>query len=265
MSPFFYPNKATVCTRAFSEFLSEYHANLDSFFFVITLVSRADAARVGAAKALKGVARNDEEKRKYEENEKDIDAALRQLKKHSTVQSQNLTNGAVSAFQRYFSNIIQSAALKRPVLLSSAQTVRLDDVLKFTRHKDLISFIVDRKVNELAYGGLSEMERYFSENLGVQIFANNDQRELLRLFVETRNINVHNGGIVNEIFWSRVGKVANFKFEKGKRFHIDFDSLVQLSENAMRVAMNIDENVAGKFGLKRQTHKAWKSRGQSTS
>jgi hypothetical protein len=257
ISPFFYPPATTFCSKPFSDFLTEYHANLDSFFFVITLVSRSDENRVRAAKALKDTAKSDEERKKYEENEQSVDLVLKQLQKHSTVHSQGLTNGSVSAFQRYFSGIIQSAALKRPIMLSSSQTIRLDDVLKFTRHKDLVAFIVDKKVNELGYAGLNEMEAYFLDRLGVQIFSEDRERQLLRLFVEARNINVYNGGMVNDLFLSRVGKVEGYKFEKARKFHIDFDSLVALSENAMRVAMHIDEVVSTKFRLKRQAHKIW--------
>lgn len=254
----FYPPTATVCTDAFSAFLGDYHANLVFFFFVIHLVSRADEQRVRAAKALISVARSDDERTRYEKSAADDSVVLRELQKHNVVLSQTLTNGAVNSFQRYFSGIIQSAAQRRPELLSSSQTIRVDDVLRFSRHRDLVAFIIDRKVNDLSYGGLSEMERYFDDRLGVQMFEDNCQRALLRLFVEARNINVHNGGVVNELFVSRVGKVDGFTYTKGKRFHIDLDGLVTLCENAMRVAMNIDSVVAHKFHLKRKRHSAWR-------
>jgi len=254
----FYPHHDTVCTDAFSRFLGEYHANLDLFFFVIRLVAKADDARVTASKALL-VAESDPVKRaQYQKNIAQPDAMLDQLKKHSTVQSRNLTNGIVNAFQRYFSAIINSAASKRPEIISSSQTIKIEDVLRFKRHKDLIAFIIDRKINELSYGGLVDMEKYFDDRLGVRMFPNNRQRELLRLFVEVRNINVHNGGIVNDLFANRVGTVEGFAYTKGKTFHVDMDALVTLSENAMQVAMHIDATVGTKFGLLRKTHRSWK-------
>ncbi|SER46455.1 hypothetical protein SAMN05518866_111132 [Sphingobium sp. YR768] len=102
------------------------------------------------------------------------------------------------------------------------------------------------------------MEKYFNDRLGVRMFPDNRQRELLRLFVEVRNINVHNGGIVNDIFASRVGIVEGFDYAKGKTFHVDMDALVTLSENAMRVAMHIDATVGAKFSLLRKAHRSWK-------
>lgn len=262
----FYPPSGTVCTEAFSRFLTEYHANLDYFFFVVRLVARADEQRVIAAKALLKVGTNtEEEKERLEKSASDEEIVLRQLQKHARVLAQNLTNGAVSAFQRYFSGIINSAARKKPALLSSAQTIRVDDVLRFTKHRELVAFVIDRKVNDLSYGGLEDMERYFDERLGVRMFEDDRQRDLLKLFVEVRNINVHNGGIVNDVFASRVGAVDGYPYSRGKRFHVDMDRLVTLSSNAMQVAMNIDSVVRAKFGLKRQKHSVWKKAANSES
>lgn len=101
------------------------------------------------------------------------------------------------------------------------------------------------------------MEKYFDERIGMQMFESDDQRDLMRIFVEARNINVHNGGIINEVFLARVGTVKDYKFMTGKRFHIDMENLMVLSENAMRLAINIDEVVSKKFGLKRQSHQVW--------
>jgi hypothetical protein len=254
----FYPHRNTVCTDAFSRFLGEYHANLDFFFFVIQLVGRADENRLTASKALISAESDPIKRVHYEKSLANPDATLNQLKKHSTVQSRNLTNGIVNAFQRYFSAIINAAALKRSEMLSSSQTVRIDDILRFTRHKDLVAFIIDRKINELSYGGLIDMEKYFSDRLGIRMFDEDRQRDLLRLFVEVRNINVHNGGIVNDLFASRVGQVEGFPYAKGKSFHVDMDALVTLSENAMRVALHIDAVVGSKFGLQRKAHNLWR-------
>ncbi|QPK09798.1 hypothetical protein HER27_004290 [Rhizobium phaseoli] len=253
----FYPPRNMVCTEAFSLFLDEYHRNLDYFFFVVRLVSFVDQGRVRAAKALVTAEADADERARLEKTANDPDAALRELTKHSTVQSRNLTNGIVNAFQRYFSSVIHSAALKKPIIMASSQTIRVDDIFRFTRHQDLVAFIIDRRINDLSYGGLSEMEKYFDDRLGVQMFDADRQRQLLRLFVEVRNINVHNGGLVNELFANRVGVVEGFPYKKGRSFHVDMDALVSLSENAMQVARRIDEMVSKKFGLKRRSHLVW--------
>lgn len=253
----FFQEGSMRCTEPFSRFLDEFRSHSDFFFFVVNLVARADENRLTAAKALVVGARSDAERRKYEETINTPDLVLKQLKKHSRLLSQTLTNGIVNSFQRYFSSIIQSVAIKRPAVISSSQSIKVDDILRFSRHKDLVSFIIDKKINDLSYGGLGELEKYFSDRLGVPMFKDENERKLLRIFVESRNINVHNAGIVNDLFVSRVGEVKGFPYKTGKTLHLDLDDIATLSGNAMRVARQIDEEVGGKFGLRRKAYKDW--------
>ena len=142
--------------------------------------------------------------------------------------------------------------------MMSSQQIKIEEVFRFKRHKDLVAYIIDKKVNELAYGGLMEMEKYFNDRLGIQMFENDAERNLLRLFIEVRNINVHNGGMINDLFANRVGTVEGFSYTVGKSFHVDMDALFALTNNAMRVALKIDASVSKKFGLKRQSHVKWR-------
>lgn len=256
-SEHFYPSKDTKCSEPFSIFLSDYHAHLDAFYFLIKIVSYADEVRTQAAKALAATSRSTEERIKYEKEAQEKDMVLSELQKHATVHSQNLTNGLVSAFQRYFCGVIESIALRRPEILASSKTLRIDEILRFSRHRDLVAHLVQKRVNDLAYGGLKELETYFSDRLGIDMFDHDEKRNLLQIFIEARNINVHNGGFVNEQFLRRVGKQSEFEFKKGDKLHLDFNDLVRLSENAMGVALHIDESAVGKFRLRRKSHASW--------
>ena len=232
--------------------------------FIVRVVSKADETRIVASKALLEFSKDETDRERYKKSLEDENLVLSQFKKHSKVQSQNLTNGSVNAFQRYFSGLVQSVALKRPETISSSSHIKIEDVMRFSSHKKLIEFLVDRKVNELAYGGLQDMERFFVERLGISMFESETERSLLKLFIEARNINVHNGGIVNSIFANRVGAVTGFSYTIGTRFHVDFDDLIRLSENAMRVAMRIDRKVAAKFRMQTKAHSTWSNPKKTT-
>lgn len=117
----FYPRDDLVCTHAFSTFIREYRSHLDYFFFVVRLVSRADKTRVVAANALVEGEKDPNKRAQLLKSASSPDATLNELKTYSTVTSQNLTNGIVNAFQRYFSSVIQSAAQKQPLVMTSSQ------------------------------------------------------------------------------------------------------------------------------------------------
>lgn len=260
--PAFYPPPTFVCTEAYADFLKEYRANIDYFMFIAYMAANADKAMAAVSQALAIVSNDPEAKARYERHLKEPDRTFRTLRRYSVLTSQNLTNGVVNAFQRYFSTLIQKAALKRPQIMASAkEQVRVDDVLRFSRHRDLVRYVVDRKINALSYGGLEELERYYDERLGVQMFQNERQKSLLRLFIEARNINVHNGGRVNEIFAQRVGNVDGFPYTQGELFQIDFDDLITLATNAMTVAQAMDATISSKFDMRRKTVASWGKEG----
>lgn len=48
----FKPNSDTICTEAFSKFLTDFRSHSDLFFFIVHVVGRADETRRVAAKAL---------------------------------------------------------------------------------------------------------------------------------------------------------------------------------------------------------------------
>jgi len=257
---FFYPKRTVICTRTFSNFLADYYDNVDHLFFITSLAARADDTLVTAAKTLANISSSThEDKERWERVRADPQVTARELRRFARVLSRNLTNAIVSGFQRYFSEIIQATALKRPEILRSGQTVRVDEILRFTRHSDIVSYLIDKKINELSYGGIRDMESYFRDRLGTEMFSTDRQRALLTAFIEIRNINVHNGSIVNDLFLSKVGAIEDFNFVRGKRFHVDMDELTLLSDNAIRVALAIDRSVASKFKLQRKAHKAWDS------
>ena len=257
---FFYPPRDIVCTRAFSNFLLEYHSNFDSFFYIASLAIKSDDVRVRAANLfVRHLSANasDEERERHRKAASDLDAAWRQLRKFAPLLSRNLTNTAVSGVQRYFSEIIQTVALKKPEILKSAQTLRVDEILNFNNHKDLVAYLIDRKINELSYGGLDGVEEYFSDRLGIKMFTSDQQRTLLKVFFELRNINVHSGGIVNDLFLRRVGQVDGFQFVRGECFHVDMDELEKLAGNAIQIALEVDRSTASKFKLRRKAHDIW--------
>jgi hypothetical protein len=253
---FFYPKSSITVSHAFSRFLADYHENIDNFLFLITLTARADQIRVVASKALISSA-EPEDVEELRKSADDPDLTLRQLKKYSSVQSRNLTNATINGLQHYFSEIIQAAVSKKPEILRSNETLRVDEILRFKRYAELVSFLIDKKVNELAYGGIKGMETYFRDRLGIEMFSTDRARLLLTIFIEIRNINVHNRGLVNDLFLSKVGKVEGFNFLKGKYFHVDMDMLQLLSDSAIETALALDHSVTTKFGLQRKSHQRW--------
>jgi hypothetical protein len=140
----------------------------------------------------------------------------------------------------------------QPRLLSSEDTVPVRSIIGLSNMKDVIQILVERRVNKLAYGSLSDIVDYIDKHLGIRLFADADREAWVKLALEVRNINVHSGGVVNAIFLDRVKDRRSETFVMGKRHHTDWALYTAFTANMVRTACEFDDAIAKKFRLVRK-------------
>jgi hypothetical protein len=151
---------------------------------------------------------------------------------------------------------------KRTEVLRSTERLTNEEALQFTRINELVAYMSDKKVNELAYGGLKGVEDYVKERLGLALFDDDVERLRLTVLAELRNIHTYNRGVVNELFLKRIGHqtVDGLQFRLGQRPHVDFEHFAILSRNAIIVAKRLDVNLCKKFRIKRAKYGEWSAK-----
>jgi len=259
--PLALPNPEELCTRPLFAFLRRHSEIYEFFFFSVTLASGADRTRRIAAEAL-AKAGSEVDRQRYEDVKQDTQPAMDKLKKFARLQSENMCIRTVDNFLCYVSEMVQVCLQRRPELLRSSETIKIEDILRYTRFPDLLSFLVDRKVNSLAYGGIRELEAFLADRTGVRLVENDDQRGSLVVAVELRNIYSHNRGLVSDVTLKRLAAIEHgLSLRKGQAKHTDFDELSSMGNNLMAIARNLDLQLSSKFGLRRRrfrTHKGSK-------
>src|SRR5262249_31529015 len=160
---------------------------LSLFYFTVHLASRADEVREKATKTLMDVAHTEDEKNKYKAELDRKGIVFNKLKEFRSLNSRNLTTTSVDAVMWYLSNIIQNAMARRPEMLRSSETITIDEVMDIKTRKSLLTYLIDRKVNSLSYGGIRQLEKYIRDRLGADLFHTDDERDLLNIFIELRN------------------------------------------------------------------------------
>ena len=111
----------------------------------------------------------------------------------------------------------------------------------------------------MSYGGVSRMEEYVRERLGIEPFDTEASKNALVLFIEIRNLHTHNRGVVNDLFLSRVRDHMGFTFKRGEAIHVHFDMFEQLVENSVAVALRMDQDVGAKFKIARKKFATWQA------
>jgi len=254
------PSDTKTCTDAFYRFIVEYDDIIGLFLFTTTNAAKIDEMQAIAAHALADKTERQKKPREaFNKNE-----AFGKVRKYSRLLSRDLVISMTNNFQCYLSAILQEVMTKRHEVLRSSERITTEDALQFNRLRDLRSFIADKKINELSYGGLKQIQDFAAERFGIDMFGHHEERALLTIFVELRNIHTHNRGIVNQLFLNRIGAGhKRFSFELGDEYHVDFDDFIILSRNAIAVAQRLDDLLATKFKLKRSNYKKRADRDRS--
>lgn len=254
---FYFPSYSQLVSKNLYLFLKDYFKVVDLFFFTVKLASHVDKATLAASKALIPIAKDDAEKKRLQNTIENPDRAFNKLLDFSSLNSKNLTVNTVDAFLWFVSSTVQSAMRKRPEMVKSSEQIKVEDIFDFRNKKELVNYLIDRKINSLSYGGLSKIEKYLSETMGVDMFKNQAERELVQIFLEVRNIQVHNRGYVNRVFLSRIVRHDDYGFEEGKRLHLDFDDICKFAKACIEVALALDAEVCLKFSIERKKYSTW--------
>lgn len=207
-------NSLTATLRGYKEsvaLLNSYLRHVDTAVTKLHVQHQRLAARFEAAKA--GEAdpnppKANEEIWPMELTEHQVDLVIKVMK-WSVGQSAaypNITHRMsfvylVALFDAFLSDAFSAVAKARPgILKSSKKQISYERVLEFGSIGALIEFIVTRELNELSYKSIGDQAEYYKDRFGVSL---GDSGIAIAALVElraTRNLLVHNNGIVNQIF-----------------------------------------------------------------
>ncbi len=155
-------------------------------------------------------------------------------------------------FLAYISELLALVFQHRPQMLKASdgkeppETVPLDLILKHEQMSDLIQDLVERRVDQLSHRNTRELLRYVSKRLGFALFPEEKKAERLVRIVEQRNIFVHNRGVVNKIFLSRL---PSFPAKPGDSLPLTLVGVFDDLDFLLAAAYDIDVRATQHFNL----------------
>jgi len=152
----------------------------------------------------------------------------------------------VDNYLTYISELLMLIYRSCPETMKSKETVTFETILSHSDYDDLLRAISEEKVLSLSYKGYAELNEYLRDRMHFPIVVNEQSLLVATHLIETRNIIVHNSGIVNKVF---LKKVPSYKGELGSR--IDLDPLTTLMQIGILVgfAVTTDERAAEKYKI----------------
>lgn len=150
-------------------------------------------------------------------------------------------------FTTYLSDVVREAFKAKPQILRYKETVRLDQIMKFDSLEDFYQDLIDQEVMRLSFLWLCRARRLVTKKMGIRISPTAQDREAIIEFIETRNIIVHNRGLIGPKY---LLSVQNTNFDLGSQKQETFCH----PEQAACATRRISPFGVRCFGLKTSPH-----------
>lgn len=156
---------------------------------------------------------------------------------------------AVDRALTYVSNALHSVFRKYPASAQAKEKVDITFLLEFGSISELVNALVERRVHELSYRSLNDLDDHFQANLKISLFASKAQRFRAGRLVAERNLIVHNRGVVNHIFKERAPESAA---NVGEQVRYSPQAALEEIGFLMNWIADLDVRLIEKFGLASQ-------------
>lgn len=154
----------------------------------------------------------------------------------------------IDNFTTYFKDILAEIVLLKPQILKSKDHERLDFILSHETMEDLIQAISEKKIEELFYKGINDIDKFFEDRLGVKIFKDEKTKQEINLLIKQRNLIVHNRGKISK---DLIREFPDMEFKIDHYLVFDYETISELNLELNNFIIDIDEELSAKFHLEK--------------
>jgi len=235
-----------ICSKSAKDFYIEHKKLNEFYFFVFGLAFKANDFQSALNKRLSDLYDDAEKKEYYMKQSENQSSELKTMKKHMDIFGEILYVRHVENYINYIAGIINQIFIAKPMTLRSSENITLAEALSQETINDLVLFVAEKKVNQLSYLSLTDLNNYFLDRFGLSL-ANSIDLQNLFIAVETRNLSVHNRSIINSRYINRM-KISEDNI--GKKRIIKYDELQELSFLLFKCVKSLDNEIKSKFDIK---------------
>lgn len=148
----------------------------------------------------------------------------------------------VSIYEGYLFDLMKEIYLKYPQKLSSKKQIAISSILEAINKEELVYVVIARELNEIKYQSLDKWHTKLCDLFAVEQIDDN----LTKVMVEiksTRDLIVHNDGIINEIYIEKTkekarGEIGNKISCEGDYFKESWATVVGLMTDIKKLIID---------------------------
>ena len=150
----------------------------------------------------------------------------------------------------YFKDILVEVIKAKPQILKSKEKESLDYIFSFNNMEDLIEDITEKNIEKLFYGSITDIKKFFSDKLGIQLFESEILEKNFEQFIKQRNLIVHNRGIISKEF-SKQFSNEHVTYNTGNILVFSYENLSNINGAMTNLIVDLDLKISEKFKLEK--------------
>lgn len=233
------------CTNAYMEYI-EHEVALAGFrAFLSKLIVAVDGEKV--KKAVDMIVRSQTEfVSLYDFVQTDLNSVGTEMQTFRNCFLQMILCNSVDSYLVYLTELLALIFETRPEMLKSKQSITVEFVVEHLETNDVIPALVEQRVMELSYKGISDLCAYRESKLGFPLFPDQDKMHQAVRFVDIRNTIVHNRGKVSGHL---VQRHPEFKNHLGKVLVLTEEEVPGITNFLLDSAEDIDKRAICAFSI----------------
>jgi hypothetical protein len=104
----------------------------------------------------------------------------------------------VAIFESYLIDIVREILLTCPDALKSGRQFTAETIMRLGKQKQIMSYLAEKEVDDLLHRSFPDVANYFDKKFGINLNVSGVPVEAISEILATRNIHVHNRGMVNQ-------------------------------------------------------------------
>ena len=151
----------------------------------------------------------------------------------------------VSLFEYYIKDVVEDIYLRKSdVFKTMSKSVTYEKLLTFSDLNELHKYIIEKECHSLGYMSYEELSNYFLKLFKIDFSKSGIRQEDLVETFATRNVLVHNRGIVNRSFLQKVKKK---RYKLGNKIEVTEKIMLKSLDSIEKHLKYIDSCVVKKF------------------
>jgi hypothetical protein len=232
-------------TQSALRFFRAANNDMSLFLFVCDLAMRVDYVAHVAREALDGKTVNKKVTPSELARDRPGPSTMR-LRSNRQPLLEMMYCRAVDNFQVYLVDVLREVLRKCPHIMKTRKDqLSVEDILRFSSIDDLVSSIIEKKIDALSGEGFEPIAEWFAAK-GIPLVVRDTDRPKIIGAIAARNVFVHHRGRVDQRYIDRTGTST---LKLGEVLELSVDDLFAVANVLATLVADSDGQIVGKFQI----------------